>query len=164
MDYGEVTEIVNRPEVNPPQTRKSVANQTGELLDRPGVARGGLWLSAAAVLAADLPWGDFQGHTHWQTVAWIPFVSPPVRPIDVLQNVLLLVPLGFFCGVGARTASSALWRALSLGFLLSLAGEWTQLYSHLRFPSATDLAANVMGAALGAALALSVRRSTGCRS
>ena len=128
------------------------------------MARAGLWLAAAGVLAADFPWGDFQGHTHWHAVGWIPFVSPPVRPLDVLQNVLLLVPLGFFSGVGARSGSRALWTGLALAFAVSLAGEWTQLYSHGRFPSATDLSANLMGAALGAAIGVSVRRSADCKS
>ena len=41
----------------------------------------GLPVSIALALAIDYPWGDFQGHTHWQNVAWIPFVSPPVHAI-----------------------------------------------------------------------------------
>ena len=117
-----------------------------------------LVLAAAAVLAIDYPWGDFTGHTHWGNVRWIPFVTPPVEPADVLQNILMLVPLGFVAAFPARSAARGIGTALLAGFAVSVAGEWTQLYSHGRFPSATDVAANVMGAAIGAAWACWLRR------
>jgi hypothetical protein len=60
-----------------------------------------VWRLAAAAfgiagVAVDWPWGDLQNHTHWAKVGWIPFVSPPVRSFDVLQNLLLFAPFGFF--------------------------------------------------------------------
>jgi glycopeptide antibiotics resistance protein len=104
--------------------------------------------------AADWPWGDLQNHTHWDRVAWIPFVSPPVRPFDILQNLLLFAPFGCFVGLGAGRSR---WRGVLYAALLTLvigfAGEASQLYSHSRFPSATDLICNVVGAALAAAAA-----------
>ena len=120
----------------------------------------GVWLSIAAVLAADLPWGDFHAHTHWQAVGWIPFVSPPVRLGDILQNVVLFVPLGFFAGIRWQSLRAALLKGLALAFAASFIGEWSQLYSHSRFASATDMASNLIGAGLGAGFAWLISRHT----
>lgn len=104
-----------------------------------------VWVVAAGalVLACDFPWGDWQRHTHWAKVGWIPFVTPPVGLFDILQNMLLCVPLGAACALRFRRAPLA---AGAVTFGVSLVGEWTQLYSHTRFPSATDLTCNVIGA------------------
>ena len=59
----------------------------------------GLALSIVAALAADFPWTTLQNHTHWAHVLWLPFLSPPVRIVDSVLNVLLFVPAG-----GVRTA------------------------------------------------------------
>lgn len=40
-----------------------------------------------------------------------------------------------------------------MAFVMSLLGEWSQVYSHSRFPSATDVVCNVIGA-VAAALAV----------
>ena len=111
----------------------------------------GLFLSLAAALAIDYPWGDWVGHTHWSRVGWIPFYSWPVSVMDVLQNILLFLPAGWFgrAAMGRRGRIAAPLVVLAV----SLAGEWTQLYSHTRFPSATDVACNVLGGAAGAWLA-----------
>ena len=104
-----------------------------------------------AAFAADWPWGDLQNHTHWDKVAWIPFVTPPVTPFDIVQNLLLFAPFGCFVGLAAgRTRGRALVRAGVLTLLIGFAGEASQLYSHTRFPSATDLLCNVVGAMLAA--------------
>lgn len=121
--------------------------------DNPRLRNAGVLLSIAAVLAADLPWGDFHAHTHWGAVGWIPFVTPPVRAADILENIVLFLPLGFFAGLDARSLVSGLRRGAWLGLLVSLVGEWSQLYSHSRFPSATDVSSNLIGAVLGVALA-----------
>lgn len=107
----------------------------------------GLIVSLAAALAADYPWGDWVGHTHWARVGWIPFYSWPVSFKDILQNVILFFPAGCF----ARLAFGrrARIRAPLLAFPVSLLGEWTQLYSHNRFPSATDLVCNIIGSLVG---------------
>jgi glycopeptide antibiotics resistance protein len=96
-----------------------------------------------------IPWNDVTDHTHWMKVTWIPF-KPPLRPFDILANVLVFVPFGFlwrrsrFRGVFGRCAMP-----LIVGGLLSFVAESEQLYSHSRFPSATDLATNVIGIAVG---------------
>ena len=108
--------------------------------------------------AADWPWGDLQNHTHWAKVAWIPFVSPPVRPFDVLQNVLLFAPFGWFVALSSdHSRRGAVARAALLTLLIAFAGEASQLYSHSRFPSATDLTCNVVGATVAALAATSPR-------
>jgi glycopeptide antibiotics resistance protein len=113
---------------------------------------------AVAAFAVDWPWGDLQNHTHWAKVGWIPFVSPPVRPMDVVQNLLLFAPFGFVAATASRhSRPRALLRATLLTAIIAFAGEASQLYSHTRFPSATDLACNVIGATLAAAAATSPR-------
>ena len=129
------------------------ANRLQRWLDDPRLAYVGRLLAIGAVLAADLPWGDFHAHTHWRTVGWIPFVTPPVRAADILENIVLFLPLGFFAGLRARSLPRALQKGVLLAFPASLLGEWSQLYSHSRFPSATDVSSNLIGAILGAALA-----------
>ena len=106
-----------------------------------------LW--AAAVLLATLPLGDFQNHTHWYKVGWIPFVTPPVRVGDILGNVAMYVPFGLLqkrLSTRAKTVGIVAGDALLLSFFC----ETTQLYSHTRFPSSTDLVCNVLGAFIGA--------------
>ena len=132
------------------------------MIDR--VARLGLPLSIAIALAADFPWGDFQGHTHWHSVGWIPFVSPPVRPADILQNLLLFLPLGFFAALRTTSTFKGLRNAAVWASPVSFLGEWSQLYSHSRFPSATDLSSNVIGAVLGASIAWRVWSARGSRA
>ena len=133
-----------------------VRRVVGAILSRPVVCR---WLAVAFGLfavALDWPFGDFQGHTHWNNVGWIPFVSPPVRLLDMAQNVLLFAPFGFFVALSQRpTARHAVRRAVLMTAGLSLFGEGSQIFSHGRFPSATDWTCNVIGAALAAALAVS---------
>jgi glycopeptide antibiotics resistance protein len=112
--------------------------------------------SIALVVFAVFPWGDFQGHTHWARVAWIPFVSPPVRLSDIIANALLFMPLGAAVASTVPLTRSAVLVASLGGGALSIVGEAAQLYSHSRFPSATDVVCNAAGASLAAYL---VRRS-----
>ena len=125
--------------------------------------RQGWWLLAlwtGLIVLVVLPWVGFQNHTHWYKVQWIPFVSPPIKVRDIAANLLLYVPWGYF---GARAMRSrppsllrsfgetgSLWIVVALAAVLSLATETTQLYSHGRFPSATDLTCNILGAWAGA--------------
>lgn len=110
-----------------------------------------LAIATGLIVAAVIPWGDFQGHTHWGKVGWIPFVSPPVRLSDIVANILLFFPFGAAVALNVR-GSRCVAVATASGALLSFLGEWAQLYSHTRFPSATDLVTNTVGAALGAAV------------
>ena len=103
---------------------------------------------SAVIIAATAPWSDFVGHTHWRKVQWVPFRSPPVKAIDVVVNVFMYLPFGY----AWRRASgrrARLWHAPVLAFALSLSLEWSQLYSHLRFPSLQDVLCDVCGAWVG---------------
>ena len=103
----------------------------------------------AAIVAGTVPWTDFVGHTHWGKVQWIPFVSPPVKLLDVVGNVLLYLPFGYSL-IRASPPRVRGWHAVVVAGLLSFAVEWSQLYSHSRFPSMQDVACDVSGAWLGA--------------
>lgn len=103
------------------------------------------WVLLVGVLV--VPWYGLQDHAHWDRVAWVPFFSPPYRPGDVVLNLLLYLPLG---AATATRSGNAFRRALLLAALLSLATEWSQVYSHGRIPSMTDVVANVAGAGAGA--------------
>ena len=107
---------------------------------------------SAVILAATVPWTDLVGHTHWRKVQWVPFKSPPVKAFDIAVNVLLYVPLGYAWG-RASPLRARLWHAAALAFVLSFAVEWSQLYSHSRFPSVQDVLCNVCGALIGGWLA-----------
>lgn len=98
-------------------------------------------------MVADFPWGDLQNHSHWSKVRWIPFVSPPVRLEDMALNTLLCAPIGGLCG---RLCRRPLLTAFGLSLALSVTAEWSQVYSHNRFPSATDVTCNVAGAVAAA--------------
>ena len=122
----------------------------------------GLLTSIAAVLAATLlPWSNFVGHSHWGRVHWVPFYGHRLDWLDIAANVALFLPFGYFAG-GFLSAllpgKKQLW-VLVGATLLSTLAEFLQIYSHGRYPSATDVGCNVLGAALG--LMLSARRSLG---
>jgi hypothetical protein len=145
--------------------RAQALNRSSDGTNTPRRSRHGLLrlaqaASIVAAMAAELPWGDFQNHTHWARIGWIPFVSPPVRPLDIAENLLLFAPLGVFVGLedgtsGPRAGLRAGFVALCVSFL----GEWAQLYSHTRFPSATDMTCNVIGATIGAMIAAGLARA-----
>ena len=61
---------------------------------------------------------------------------------DLVQNIILFVPLGFFAGFAGR-------RPLVVGAMVSLTVEVAQQFIPGRFPSLLDLATNSLGAALG---------------
>lgn len=122
-------------------------------------ARAGLAVSGFVVVAAGYPWGDIVGHTHWSRVGWIPFLSWPVRPLDVAGNLLLCVPLGMVAARAFNRGVVVVAGAIALA--LSLFVETMQLYSHGRFPSATDVVCNVTGAVAAAALVRAYRARTG---
>ncbi|MGZ8483692.1 MAG: VanZ family protein [Candidatus Binatia bacterium] len=116
----------------------------------------GLLASIAAILAATLlPWSNFVGHSHWAQVQWIPFYGHRLDWLDIAANFALFVPFGYFAGglllIPWRKRKN-LW-VLVAATLLSTSVEFVQIYSHSRFPSATDICCNVLGAALGLMLA-----------
>ena len=122
-----------------------------EPVDPHGVFRKRIGLAAwsALIVAGTVPWADFVGHTHWQKVQWIPFSSPPVRVRDIVGNVAFYFPFGYFL-MTAFPSRARVWHAVLLGGALSFILEWSQLYSHWRFPSVQDLLCNIVGSSAGA--------------
>lgn len=114
-----------------------------------------LLAATTPLLAADWPWRDWQDHPHWENVERIPFLVPPYRPLDVAANLLLGAPIGL---IAAKYFRRALLVAGTAALLAALLGEYSQIYSHSRTPSATDVASNLLGA-LTAALTLLWARS-----
>lgn len=111
--------------------------------------RGTAWaVWTAAIVSVSVPFFDLHAHTHWPAVAWIPFKSPPVKVSDIVANTLLYVPFGFLA-FRQRMASSRLVTVVVAAAALSFLAESSQLFSHSRFPSTTDLVCNVVGAAMG---------------
>lgn len=110
---------------------------------------GALVLSVAAILAFTIPWDSWQDHSHWSRVEWIPFRTHYGTWLERLLNVALFVPLGATLRVWGRRV----WVCALLGGLLSVAVELSQVYSHGRLPTATDVAFNTIGTIVGAGLA-----------
>jgi glycopeptide antibiotics resistance protein len=112
------------------------------------------------IVAVVAPWRSFQDHANWPRIRWVPFVSPPIRFRDIVGNVLLYVPVGYF--VAGFAPSQHRWKAgIAAAALLSTATELTQLFSSTRFPSVQDFLLNVLGAAAGLALRPREERGTG---
>ena len=103
------------------------------------------WIPLAWVIS--LPWRGFTLAPQWSRVHWIPFTDPADRPRDFVLNVLFFVPFGVSLGRSQRMHAVALAAAL-----VSLSAESTQLFGTVRYPSATDVTAAVIGASVGAAL------------
>ena len=114
-----------------------------------------LW--TVLIVVAVVPWVGYQNHSHWQRVGWVPFVSPEVRGRDVVVNLLMYAPWGYFFARSMPDAARRAWLVVLLSAGLSITTEASQAYSHRRFPSATDVTCNVMGALMGARYA---RRSS----
>lgn len=107
-------------------------------------------------VAAAFPFGSLTAHSHWDKVGWVPFVSPPIKAHDLVGNVLLGVPAGL--GLAASYAVRPSIAGVVVGGV-SLLCEWAQVYSHRRFPSATDLVCNIGGAIAASAWWASRRRT-----
>ena len=101
-----------------------------------------------AIIAATTAW-DFLDHPHWYKVSLVPFATGVVRPFDILANIALYVPLGFLLSFKGRR----LLATLAIACTLSVAMEFTQVWSHSRFPSTTDVLLNLVGSYLGVRLA-----------
>jgi glycopeptide antibiotics resistance protein len=120
--------------------------------------RGWLLVWTFVIAFGVVPWNDVQDHSHWRRVQWIPFLTPPIKPIDLVVNVLLYWPFGYWFAKQARHRSP--WRrAILYAAALSLLTEWTQLYSHSRFPSMTDVTCNLIGTLWGASRHLKTQNS-----
>jgi hypothetical protein len=111
----------------------------------PSRARLALW--TAIVVAGVVPWDGWTDHSHWGRIQWDPLLRP-FRLDDIFLNLVLYCPLGYFITRGRPRRR--VWWAVLYGLLLSMATELTQVYSHSRFPSMTDVCTNTIGAWLGA--------------
>ncbi|MGH7229329.1 MAG: VanZ family protein [Nitrospiraceae bacterium] len=118
-----------------------------------------LWI-LVVVVGTTLPWSGLQGlqgHSHWGNVRWIPFyayTSSPRLILDITVNLLLFVPFGYLYVRSQVTIPSAIFlRVTLLAALLAAGVEFVQVFSHTRIPSMTDICTNVIGAAIGAAIA-----------
>ncbi len=125
------------------------AARTGALLAR--AVTGYLALMVAVVTLAPF---RFAGHAV-QGFSW------QVEPGDVALNIALFLPLGFVdrlargsrgTGGSAPDARADLLRGLGLGALFSTVLEVAQLFAPGRYPAFSDIAANALGAGLGALL------------
>lgn len=120
------------------------------------------WRLAAwtvVVIVGVVPWGSWVGHEHWSRVEWIPFTQI-VRPRDLGLNFFLYCPLGFFMITPTATpvSSRQMLVAVVYALVLSACTEFTQIYSHGRFPAMTDVTMNVAGAVAGVLIARAVGR------
>ncbi len=97
------------------------------------------------VCAISVPWTGLSSHPQWSRVHPIPFTDPADRPRDVIANIVLFVPFGYSCGRGRSW-----WKVVAIAAVVSLIAEGTQLFSTTRYPSATDVTAGLVGAAIGA--------------
>jgi VanZ family protein len=104
-----------------------------------------LWVGVIVLMV--VPWWSFDAQAHWERVKWAPFLTPPVNADDMIANVLLYVPFGYWAFQMDRARRP--WVVVGIALLLSLATELAQVYSYGRFPSTTDLSCNVYGAWLG---------------
>lgn len=115
------------------------------------------WLYAGLIVYASLyPFAD------WRAPGASPFAFLVLgwhrwwSPFDLVSNLLGYLPLGFLVFVALSRAGwrvrAAVWGGPLAGALLSLAMELLQNYLPRRIPSNVDLALNVWGAALGAAV------------
>ena len=108
------------------------------------------------VVVGVVPWGSWVGHEHWSRVEWVPFTRI-VRPRDLALNLVLYAPIGYYIGAARPHAARRVLVAAIFGGVLSCLTEFSQIYSHGRFPSMTDVVMNMAGAVLGA-LASGMRR------
>ena len=116
-----------------------------------------LWLFWILVIitATTLPWTSFHAYpTNWQRINWVPYAYTSFLKIgfrDVLQNILLYIPFGYFYVKRFPIENRSLLLSVAMfASALSISTEVAQVFQPLRFPSATDVINNIFGALLGA--------------
>lgn len=114
------------------------------------------------IYATTIPW-DLTHAPTLDGVSWIPLWDPergrPPSIPDLVQNVVLFVPFGFFGALSLKkiSARGVILGTLmmgAIGFSLSLFVEILQTMSETRSPSASDLTTNTLGTLGGAFVAL----------
>ena len=116
-----------------------------------------LWIPLVWFIS--FPWFGFTFQPQWNRVNLIPLADPSDRPRDVVANLLLFVPFGF-SAARRRTPAQALARAAGLAAVVSISAEAMQLFSTTRYPSATDVAAAILGSLAGALSTIYLRISS----
>src|SRR5262245_29872285 len=100
------------------------------------------------VLALSAPLEGFTRHPQIDRINWMPFGDPDDKLSDLAGNIALYVPFGASFA-GARRGRARFAQAVLAAGALSLSAEATQVFSTVRDPSATDVAAAVVGTCLG---------------
>src|SRR5262245_54873963 len=119
------------------------------------------WVLLIIVLCSFPWWVDAP---RWGRIGWIPLLDVLRGPYwllrDAIANWLLYIPFGF-AYVRVRTAArlKSMSEAAMLGLVLSISCELYQVFSPVRFPTATDVLMNTIGALAGASIAPKALRS-----
>lgn len=113
---------------------------------RPGAIPLWIWWIPVVWLVS-FPAG-FTPDPQWERVTLVPFSSPADKLKDLAVNVVLFVPFGYWQG-RAGTGSIRVGLAAAA---VSISAEVLQLFSTVRFPSASDVLYAVSGALAGWAL------------
>ena len=108
------------------------------------------WWSLAVVVVS-LPWIGFTARPQWDRVYVVPFTDPQDKPRDLLSNVAMFVPFGFWF-IAGRDSRHGFTRAAVAAAAVSVIAEAPQLFSTLRNPSATDVVSAMVGGAAGVAV------------
>ena len=130
------------------------------MLEYKGFMRWTLWLVSLAIIIAltTMPWSYYVDHSQWDRVTWVPFSDHELP--EILLNVALFFPFGYFYPGPLYGPSLKQHWSLPLitAAMLSTGIEFFQVYTHTRFPSTTDICANLLGAILGLLLQRRWRR------
>jgi glycopeptide antibiotics resistance protein len=111
--------------------------------------RWALWFMGIATIVGftTMPLSNYVGHSHWDHVSWVPFYDQRLNLPDILGNVALFFPFGyFFPRVLHGLSLKRIWGLPILtAATLSTAVECFQVYTHNRIRSTTDICANLLG-------------------
>jgi glycopeptide antibiotics resistance protein len=118
-----------------------------------------VWIVALAAVTA--PWADFRAQCNWAHVGWIPFQSPLQKRADIVANVALYIPFGYVAWSDHPGLARRVMVTMSTAAALSFVLETSQLFSVSRYPSTTDVASDIAGAAAGALLAAAMTQIGG---
>ena len=83
----------------------------------------------------------------WRSINLVPFRNGNFDILEVLLNILFFIPFSFY--IKLLYPKSSGFKAIILGFMLSLIYESTQYVLTIGFPDITDLIDNTLGAVIG---------------
>ena len=119
-----------------------------------------LWLVwIGFIWFVSFPWIGLTDVPQWHRIHYVPFSDPADKFRDMIANVLLFLPVGYMM-TRQRPPLQGLSRVLLLALCVSISAEAMQLFSTRRHPSATDVAAAILGTLAGAITTLRVRSSS----